>query len=128
MDKTTKWLIGGGAAITAIAGIAFLASKSKASTTSGGSSTTSGGSSTTSSTNVANLLLYGPITDNVNTPTNYTVVATDNNNNHVSGVTITLTDLTTGTSSTATTDNTGTATFTITFNNPGTYVLQASCC
>lgn len=125
MNDTTKWLIGGGVAITAIAGIALLASKSKASTPSGGSS---GGSSGTSGTNVANLQLTGPTSVNVNIPATYTVVATDNNNNPVPNAKITLSDLTTGTSSAAITDSTGTASFTVTFNNPGTYVLQASCC
>jgi len=112
MNKDTTLIVGGTAAIAAIAGIAFLASKSKGSTTS----------------NVSNLQLSGPTNVNVNTPTTYTVLATDNNGNPVSGVNITLTDLTTGQSSTAATDTTGTATFTVTFNNPGTYVLQASCC
>ena len=76
---------------------------------------------------VSSLQLSGPTSATVNTPVTYTVVAYDQNQNPVPNISVTLTDLTTGSTSQATTDTTGTASFSVTFPSAGNYTLQASC-
>lgn len=49
-----------------------------------------------------------------------------NNGSGVSGISVTLTDSTTGTSSTATTNSSGVAVFDVTFKSAGDYSLYAS--
>lgn len=58
-------------------------------------------------------------------PLNVTVIETSTNL-PVSGITVTLTDQTTGTSSSSTTNSSGIASFDITFTNPGTYSFIAT--
>ncbi len=62
----------------------------------------------------------------------FTAVATDANGNPVNGVSITLLEVTTNTSSSpATTDSTGTADFSVTFpadTEQGSYVFEAEAC
>lgn len=97
-----------GVAIVAIAGGAYAYTRLKTTTAQG------------------TLTLTGPNTATVGNAVQFTAQLLDANGKPVPNQTVTLTDLTTGTSTQQTTDANGNATFSVTFYSPGTYTLQAS--
>jgi hypothetical protein len=115
-DGTTAAVVVVAAAAT-VGGVYYLTRKASAATT----------------CNVSNLTLNAsPLTVDVGGSVEFTAVALDSNGNPVDNVSITLAEVTTGTTSTpATTDSSGTADFSVTFPSdtaPGNYVFVAEAC